>query len=179
MTQLSQDPVAPRAPNPPPALILSTFEHLVAFGFGAGLAPKAPGTMGTLVGVLLFLPLWLLKPEWYALAVVLLFAIGCWFCGESARLLGVHDYGGIVFDEIVGLLVAAAPLVLWPPATALGAALLLGAAFALFRLFDIWKPWPIRILDRRVHGGFGIMVDDLLAGVFAAVVLGVPLYLLR
>ena len=111
--------------------------------------------------------------------LALLFAAGCWFCGESARLLGVHDYGGIVFDEIVGLMVAAAPLVLWPPATALSGALLLGAAFALFRLFDIWKPWPIRILDRRVHGGFGIMIDDLLAGVFAAVVLGVPVYLLR
>lgn len=171
----SNDPV----PAPPRELILSTPEHLVAFGFGAGLAPKAPGTFGTLVGVLLFLPLWLLKPEWYALLTVLLFTVGCWVCGESARLLGVHDYGGIVFDEIVGMLVAAAPLVLWPQASVLAGAIGLLLAFALFRLFDIWKPWPIRILDRRVHGGFGIMVDDLLAGFFAAAVLAVPLYLLN
>lgn len=170
---------AAQVPAPPRELILSTPEHLLAFGFGAGLAPKAPGTFGTLVGVLLFLPLWLLNPEWYALVTVLLFAFGCWVCGESARLLGVHDYGGIVFDEIVGLLVAAAPLVLWPQPTVLAGAIGLAVAFALFRLFDIWKPWPIRLLDRRVHGGFGIMIDDLLAGVFAAVVLGTGLYLLR
>ncbi|MDP9141292.1 MAG: phosphatidylglycerophosphatase A [Pseudomonadota bacterium] len=176
---MTQTTASARVPNPPPALILSTPEHFIAFGFGAGLAPKAPGTMGSLVGVLLFLPLWFLNPEWYALVTAMLFVIGCWFCGESARLLGVHDYGGIVFDEIVGLLVAAAPLVLWPPASTLSGALLLAAAFALFRLFDIWKPWPIRVLDRHVHGGFGIMVDDLLAGVFAAVVLGGGIYLLR
>jgi phosphatidylglycerophosphatase A len=176
---MNQTPASVRVPNPPAALILSTPEHFLAFGFGAGLAPKAPGTMGTLVGVVLFLPLWLLPVEWYALVTALLAAIGCWICGESARLLGVHDYGGIVFDEIVGLLVAAAPLVLWPPATALSGALLLATAFGLFRLFDIWKPWPIRLLDRHVHGGFGIMVDDLLAGVFAAVVLGAGMYLLH
>ncbi len=176
---MTQTPASTRVPNPPSALILSTPEHLIAFGFGAGLVPKAPGTMGSLVGVLLFLPLWLLNPEWYALVTVLLFAVGCWFCGESARLLGVHDHGGIVFDEIVGLLVAAAPLVLWPPQSALVGALLLAVAFGLFRLFDIWKPWPIRLLDRHVHGGFGIMIDDLLAGVFAAAVLGGGAYLLR
>ncbi len=176
---MTQTTASARVPNPPPALILTTPEHLVAFGFGAGLAPKAPGTMGSLVGVLLFLPLWFLNPEWYASVAAVLFVVGCWICGESARLLGVHDHGGIVFDEIVGMLVAAAPLVLWPPASALTGAVLLAVAFALFRLFDIWKPWPIRVLDRHVHGGFGIMVDDLLAGVFAAVVLGGGIYLLR
>lgn len=159
-------------PRPPRQLILGTPEHLIAFGFGAGLARKAPGTWGTLVGVPFFLALmWLPLPA-YVGAVLLLFAFGCWVCGESARLLGVHDYGGIVFDEIVGFLIAALPLLLWPPRGAVGSVVALVAVFALFRLFDIWKPWPIRLLDRRVHGGLGIMIDDALAGVFAALALG-------
>ncbi|MEQ1438282.1 phosphatidylglycerophosphatase A [Fontimonas sp. SYSU GA230001] len=162
-------------PRPPRQLILTTPEHLLAFGFGAGLSPFAPGTVGTLVGIVLFLPLSRLDPALYAVAVALLFVFGCWVCGESARLLGVHDYGGIVFDEIVGYLIAAAPLVLFPqlPAAGFGAAMIL--AFVLFRLFDIVKPWPIRALDRNVHGGFGIMLDDALAGVFAALPLWVVL----
>lgn len=157
------------APRPPRQLILTTPEHLLAFGFGSGLSPIAPGTAGTLVGVVLFLPLSLLDLQLYLIATALLFALGCWVCGESARLLGVHDYGGIVFDEIVGYLIAAAPLLAFPQLPMLGFAAATALAFALFRLFDILKPWPIRALDRGVHGGVGIMLDDALAGVFAAI----------
>lgn len=161
----------PAVPAPPAQLILTTPEHLLAFGFGAGLAPRAPGTFGTLVGVLLFAALaWLPWPAFVALTVVL-FLLGCWICGESARLLGVHDHGGIVFDEIVGYLIAAAPLVLLSPGDLMGWLVGLVLAFGLFRLFDIAKPWPIRVLDRRVQGGFGIMLDDAVAGLAAAAVL--------
>lgn len=158
-------------PKPPAELIWSTPEHVLAFGFGAGLAPRAPGTAGTLVGIAFFLLLlWLPWPAYLA-ATAILFVAGCFVCGASARLLGVHDYGGIVFDEIVGYLIAAAPLVWLAPAGAGGWALGIVLAFLLFRFFDIAKPWPIRVLDRRVHGGFGIMVDDALAGLFAALLL--------
>ncbi|TXH03473.1 MAG: phosphatidylglycerophosphatase A [Nevskiaceae bacterium] len=162
-------------PPPPAELILTTPEHLLAYGFGAGLAPRAPGTFGTLVG----LPFWFLlswlspTPLIYLAGCALLFVAGCWICGESARLLGLHDAPGIVFDEIVGFLVTCVPLcylapgrVAWP---------WLGAAFLLFRFFDILKPWPIRWLDREVHGGLGIMLDDALAAVFAAAVLEILL----
>ncbi|MES0874182.1 phosphatidylglycerophosphatase A family protein [Sinimarinibacterium thermocellulolyticum] len=165
-----------KSPPPPRQLILTTPEHLIAFGFGSGLSPVAPGTFGTLVGILLFLPLSLLDAQVYAAVVALLFAFGCWVCGESARLLGVHDHGGIVFDEIVGYLVAAAPLTLFPDLTTVAFVGGLVLAFALFRLFDVCKPWPIGVLDRRVRGGFGIMLDDLLAGAFAALPLWAALY---
>lgn len=167
----------PKVPKPPARLILTTPEHLIAFGFGAGLARKAPGTFGTLVGLPFWFALQGLPLPAFGLALLLLFVFGCWVCGESARLLGVHDYGGIVFDEIVGFLIACIPLL-----PALGeplpgpAPLWLLASFGLFRLFDILKPWPISALDRRVKGGFGIMIDDVLAGFAAAVVLALVLY---
>ncbi|AXQ29630.1 phosphatidylglycerophosphatase A [Solimonas sp. K1W22B-7] len=158
-------------PRPPRELVMSTPEHFIAFGFGAGLAPKAPGTVGTLVGLPFWLALMWLPPWAFVAAVLVLFLFGCWVCGESARLLGVHDYGGIVFDEIVGFLVTCLPLL---PALGLvqgHMALWLLAAFAVFRLFDILKPWPIRAFDRSIHGGLGIMLDDILAGLFGAAVL--------
>lgn len=158
----------PAIPKPPAELILSTPEHLVAFGFGAGLAPWAPGTFGTLVALPFWFVLSLLPPQIYALAVVALFVFGCWVCGASARLLGVHDYGGIVFDEIVGFLIACAPLLMMAPGLKI---LWLLAAFGLFRFFDILKPWPIRQLDATVEGGLGIMLDDVLAGIYSAAVL--------
>jgi phosphatidylglycerophosphatase A len=166
-----------RTPQFPARLILTTPEHLIAFGFGAGLSPRAPGTAGTVVAV----PVWLLLsllPLWpYAAAVTALILFGIWVCGASARLLGIHDHPGIVFDEIAGFCVAATPLlpVLGWVDGPLWAWLL--AAFVLFRIFDILKPWPIRWLDRHVHGGFGIVVDDLLAGVYAAAVLALGAYL--
>jgi phosphatidylglycerophosphatase A len=157
--------------EPPHELVWSTPEHLIAFGFGAGLAPFAPGTAGTVVAVPLWLALSALPWPLYAAALALLFVFGCWVCGRSAQLLGVHDYPGIVFDEIVGFLLAALPLL-----PALGwvthaRGWWLIAAFVLFRLFDVWKPWPIRGFDRRLGGGLGIMFDDALAALYTAVLL--------
>jgi phosphatidylglycerophosphatase A len=157
-----------KIPRPLASLILGTPEHLIAFGFGTGLAPYAPGTFGTLVGLPFFFLLWWLPLSAYLVAVLMLFIFGCWVCDRSAKLLGVHDYGGIVFDEVVGFLVACLPL-LHPLTGPLWAWLL--AAFAAFRCFDILKPWPINVFDRTMGGGFGIMVDDLVAGLYAAAVL--------
>lgn len=160
-----------RAARPPARLILTTPVHLFAFGFGAGLSPKAPGTVGTLWGVAAFLALHSLPLAGYLGAVAALALLGVWLCGRSARLLGVHDSPGIVFDEIVGFLVTVVPLL---PALGLVSdwtwAWLIGA-FAVFRAFDILKPWPIRQLDRAVHGGIGIMLDDLVAGLYGAALL--------
>jgi phosphatidylglycerophosphatase A len=130
--------------------------HWIAFGLGSGLAPKAPGTFGTLAAVPLY---WLLSPlplAAYLTILAVLFGLGIWACGRTARDLGGQDPGAIVWDEVVGYLAAmtAAPAG-WPWVL---------AGFILFRLFDIWKPWPIRWLDRRGKGGLGIMLDDLAAG---------------
>ena len=135
----------------------------VAFGFGAGLAKKAPGTFGTLVGIPIYLLLVAAGPIFYAVLLIALTLGGIWICQKASDRLGVHDHQGIVLDEIVGFLITmvAVPLS-WQ-------AILIG--FALFRLFDIVKPWPIRIVDERVRGGLGIMMDDVLAGVLAALVL--------
>jgi phosphatidylglycerophosphatase A len=157
-------------PKAPARLILTTWEHLVTHGFGAGLAPKAPGTFGTLVGLPFFFLLhWLVpEPAYYLAACAILFVFGCWVCGESARLLGLHDAPGIVFDEIVGFLITCLPL-LYIPTGLLWPWLL--AAFLLFRFFDIFKPWPIRWLDKNIGGGIGIMLDDAVAGFLAALCL--------
>ncbi len=137
---------------------------LLAFGLGTGLAPRAPGTCGSLLGLAIAwwtVPLGLELRLMVAIALIL---SGLWICGEAARRIGVHDHPGIVWDEIAGMylvLLAAPPgIVAW----------VLG--FGLFRLFDIWKPWPIRDLDHRLGGGPGIMLDDLVAALYAAVLLG-------
>ncbi len=137
--------------------------HWLAFGFGSGLAPRAPGTFGTLAAVPLYLLLAPLPLPIYLGLVLLFFAVGVWACERTSRDLGVHDASAIVWDEVVGFLLtmAAAPAGwVW---------LLLG--FALFRLFDILKPWPIGWLDRRIGGGLGIMLDDIAAGALAWLVL--------
>lgn len=143
--------------------------HFLAFGFGSGLAPKAPGTFGTLAAV----PLWYLLaqlPLWgYLLATLAVVAVGPWLCGRTSRDLGVHDHPGIVWDEIAGFLVT---MILVP--VSLVTAI---AGFVLFRIFDVLKPWPIGWLDRRVKGGTGIMVDDLLAAVYAGALLHAGLWL--
>ena len=134
--------------------------HLLALGFGAGLAPIAPGTAGTLLAVL---PAWLMGDwPWIVRAgvVAATFVAGIWICGESARRLQVHDHPAIVWDEIAGFLAVC----LVVPAGALW----LAAAFGLFRLFDIVKPWPIRDLDHSLGGGIGIMLDDLAAAGYAS-----------
>lgn len=137
--------------------------HWVAFGFGSGTAPKAPGTMGSLAA-LITLPMfaWLSWPG-QVVWVLVAFAVGVWICEQTVRDLGVDDHPGIVWDEFVGiwLVFIAVPLT-WET-------LILG--FVLFRIFDVLKPWPIRWLDRRVKGGFGVMIDDVLAGIFAWILL--------
>ncbi len=133
--------------------------HLLAFGFGSGLSPKAPGTMGTLAAIPFFLLMQDLSATYYLLILLAASLVGVYLCGKTADDLGVHDHPGIVWDEFVGywLTMFMAPSGwLW---------VVIG--FVLFRIFDILKPWPISWLDKRVAGGFGIMVDDLLAGVFA------------
>ncbi|GJM14592.1 MAG: phosphatidylglycerophosphatase A [Pseudohongiella sp.] len=143
-----------------PATVWKNPIHFIAFGFGSGALPKAPGTWGTLlaVGIYLLLP----AMSWlsYAAFLVVTFAVGVWLCGRTAKDIGVHDHGGIVWDEFVGYWITmylAPPGLIW---------VLLG--FVLFRLLDILKPWPIKWVDRQVHGGIGIMLDDVLAGIMAA-----------
>lgn len=126
-----------------------------------------PGTLGTVVAIPVFLvlsqfPLWA-----YLLVTAVVSVTGVWICGASSRLLGVHDHGGIVWDEIAGFLIT---MIAAPPGWE---AILLG--FILFRLFDIIKPWPISYLDKHVDGGLGIMLDDIVAGVFALVSLQIVL----
>ena len=137
--------------------------HFLAFGLGSGLAPKAPGTFGTLAAIPLYLLLMTLSPWLYFVVVVIASVAGVWICDKTADDLGVHDHPAIVWDEFCGFWVT----MLLAPAGWLWIVL----GFLLFRLFDIWKPWPIGWLDKRVSGGFGIMVDDLIAGVFAMVIL--------
>ena len=133
--------------------------HFFALGFGSGLSPKAPGTMGTLMAVP-FVLLWQQLPLWgFALVVLLSCLVGVWLCGVTARNLGVHDHPGIVWDEFAGYWLT----MLFAPSG--WQWLLLG--FVLFRIFDILKPWPIGWVDRRVSGGLGIMLDDILAGIYA------------
>ncbi len=144
--------------------------HLLALGFGTGCVPKMPGTIGTLVGVLFYLPMQTLSWPFYIGVTVVLFSLGVWLCDVTARHLGVHDHGGIVWDEIVGFLITMTAV---PPDWRF---VLLG--FVLFRLFDICKPWPISWLDRKLSGGFGIMSDDVLAGIYALIVLQIIINLL-
>jgi phosphatidylglycerophosphatase A len=144
--------------------------HLLAFGLGSGAVPKAPGTAGTVAAIPLYLLLQPLEPWIYLLVTAVLFLAGIWLCGRTSRDLGVHDHGGIVWDEWVGFLVT-----LW---LAPSGWVWLLAGFVLFRLFDILKPWPIGWLDRRVGGGLGIMLDDLLAGFYGFALLQLGVYLL-
>lgn len=141
--------------------------HFLSLGFGTGLAPKAPGTFGTLPAIVL---VWLfasLDTAAYIGVTAFVAIIGVYLCGATAKAMGEHDAPAIVWDEIAGYMVAmiAVP-VSWQ-------ALL--AAFVLFRIFDILKPWPIRWLDRQVDGGFGIMLDDIVAGFFTLIILHVAL----
>lgn len=156
-------PDEPRPGVIPPTVILRNPVHLLAFGFGSGLAPKAPGTFGTLAAVPLYLLLQMLAPNYYAAFVAASIVLGIYLCGRTAQDLRVHDHPGIVWDEFVGFWIT----MFLAPAGWLW--VLLG--FALFRLFDILKPWPISYLDRRLKGGTGIMLDDIVAGLFAWLVL--------
>ncbi len=150
--------------RPDGRFLVSRPAHFLALGLGAGLAPKAPGTVGTLVALPIYGLLTLSGSALlYWLAVAAALGIGVWACGATSRALGVPDHGGIVWDEIAAFL-----LVLpFAPQDVPGFLL----AFALFRLFDIWKPFPIRWLDAQVHGGLGIMLDDVAAAAYAVLCL--------
>lgn len=144
--------------------------HLLALGFGTGYVPKLPGTAGTLVGVLLYFIMQPLNVIIYLVVTIALLLIGIWLCGKTASDLGVHDHSSIVWDEIVGYLVT---MIMAPTGWAW---MILG--FILFRLFDICKPWPVSWADRRVAGGLGIMLDDLIAAIYALLLLQITAYML-
>ena len=153
-----------RLPRPRSAL------HWVAFGAGTGLAPRAPGTAGTAVAIPIYAILATQPVGLYLLAVALIAAAGILVCGRTARDLGVHDHPGIVLDEIAGFLVTMTALPFdWP---------WIAAGFAAFRILDVAKPWPVSLADRKVGGGLGIMLDDLLAGALACATLHAARYLL-
>ena len=133
--------------------------HLLSLGFGSGLAPVAPGTFGTLAAIPFYLLLTQLALPYYLVIVLLGFGIGVFLCAYTSTALGVHDHSGIVWDEFIGFWItmfAVPPNWQW---------ILVG--FLLFRVFDIVKPWPVKIVDTRMKGGFGIMFDDVLAGLYA------------
>jgi phosphatidylglycerophosphatase A len=155
---MAADTTISRAPDA--RFLLSHPAHFIALGFGSGLAPKAPGTFGTLAALVLFLLLEQVIAPWYvAVLAIPLFFVGIWASAVTGRDLGASDHGAIVIDEIVAFL----PVAVF----ANKSPLMLAVAFGLFRLFDIWKPFPIRQVERRVKGGFGVMIDDAIAAAYA------------
>ena len=138
----------------------------IACGFGSGLIPVAPGTAGSLAALLPWLALRELPWPYYFAALVFAFALGVWACNWAVRVLKIADPGAVVWDEFVGQWLALAPL-LWQPRGGLW----ILAGFMLFRIFDIAKPWPVSWADRTIGGGFGVMLDDVVAGSYAALVL--------
>jgi len=146
-----------------PKQILSNSTLFLAFGFGFGLVKKAPGTFGTIAAIPVYLllaqtPFWL-----YSVLTIISMLVGIKICDDAAKLLGEHDFNGIVWDEIAGYLIT-----MWFAPFSWEAVLI---GFVLFRIFDILKPFPIKWVDKHVHGGFGIMLDDVLAGLFAGGIL--------
>lgn len=147
------------APRLPLHTLRSSPAVFVALGFGAGLSPYAPGTFGSLLGIPLVLALQLLPLGWQVAIWAGLSLVGCWVCDRAGRALGVPDHPAIVWDEVCGMaaVLLAAPTGAW----------WIAASFAAFRLFDIVKPWPIGLIDRGLHNGFGVMGDDLMAAAYA------------
>lgn len=147
---------------------LKKFSHFCALGFGLGLAPKAPGTFGTLAA-LPFIFLTMGQSLWLQLALAIAICLfGFWVCGQAAKDVGVHDHPAIVWDEVAGFYITMMAVTINLQTLVVG--------FILFRFFDIVKPWPIKLLDKHVKGGFGIMVDDILAGVFSLICLQLIIY---
>ena len=143
--------------------------HFIALGFGAGLAPKAPGTAGTLVALPIF---WVMYgfggSVLVGMTALILFGVGIWASEHTGRAIGVSDHGGIVIDEIAAFLLVLAFVPGGPNQLAW-----MVLAFVAFRVFDIAKPWPIGLADRTIKGGFGVMFDDLLVALFSiALILG-------
>ena len=153
--------ILPEVPNQPTLrFVFSHPAHFFALGFGVGVVPFAPGTLGTLLGFPLFYGLSAVMTDPLLLAsIVFSFVAGIWFCDVTGRHLGVHDHGGMVWDEIAAFMLV---LFFIPPQP-----LWQAFAFLLFRLFDILKPSPIRHLDKGIRNGFGVMLDDLVAAFYA------------
>jgi len=149
--------------RPTPSFVFSHPAHVVAFGFGAGLAPAAPGTFGTLLGWAIGLALGAVYPDAALLVALIFFAVGVWACDVTGRHLGVADHGGMVWDEVAAFLLVLALVPRELPWQL--------AAFVAFRFFDIAKPPPIRHFERRYHGGFGVMFDDVLAAGYSLLLL--------
>jgi phosphatidylglycerophosphatase A len=163
---------SPGMPTPPPPIAPQPFRdpiQFLAFGFGSGLAPKAPGTAGTLVAIPLYLLMSQLSLPLYTLLTLAACIVGIWICGEASKKLKVHDHPGIVWDEFAGFWITMWALPVSWFTVVLG--------FAVFRFFDIVKPWPIRFYDRNLGGGLGIMLDDILAGIASCAVVHSVLYL--
>ncbi len=142
--------------KPTAAFVFAHPARILAFGFGAGLAPFAPGTFGTLAAYPLWWALSLVLPQWAILVLLLpLFGLGVWACGITGRHLGISDHGSMVWDEVVAFILILALIpqsITWQI-----------AAFFVFRFFDVVKPPPIRQAEMRAKGGFGVMIDDILA----------------
>ncbi len=157
--------------NPLSRVRLSNPTHLLALGFGSGLMPKAPGTWGSALAIILGAPLlhWM-GAQFFFLFILASFSLGCYLCHKTAEDMQVHDHGAIVWDEFVGIFITllALPALSW-------SWLLL--AFCLFRFFDILKPAPIKYFDQKLQTGFGIMIDDVLAGFYAFGVIAVMRYI--
>lgn len=154
-------------------LVSDLFSHPVNFlslGFGSGLVPVAPGTAGTLVAIPLYYLIHDLGLTAYLSVTFVVTLLGVWMCDVTAKNLGVHDHSGIVWDEIAGYLIT---MIAAPPGWEW-----VVVGFLLFRVFDVLKPWPISWLDKHVHGGLGIMLDDVVAGFMSLVVLQVAAMLL-
>jgi phosphatidylglycerophosphatase A len=155
--------------NPNFKFISASPARFIAFGFGSGLSPKAPGTVGSLVGVVLyFLLAGFFSSNAILVLLILFFVLGVWACDKTGRDLGVADHGGMVWDEIVAMML----VLVFTPFGLIWYVM----AFALFRLFDIWKPFPIGLLERRFKGGFGVMIDDVMAAIYAMAVLALLIY---
>lgn len=145
-----------------PPRFLRNPAHLASFGFGSGAVARAPGTWGSLAAIPLWYPLAMLPDVIYWAVVALAFVLGVWLCGYTSRALKVHDHSGIVWDEFVGMWIVLG----FFPETWYGVLL----CFVSFRLFDVWKPWPISWADEYAPGGLGIMIDDVLAAFMALAV---------
>ena len=154
----------------PPSMLIKHPVLLLATGFGSGLLPKAPGTFGTLVAIPLYVMISEFGMATYWVTFMSLFLIGLLICKKASEVLNVHDHPSIVWDEIVGYLITMYSLPQnWT---------LVIAGFILFRIFDILKPWPIRMIDKTVKGGLGIMLDDVIAGAAANIVLQIGIVIL-
>ncbi len=161
-------------PQPDFRFLLRHPAHYLALGFGSGLAPKAPGTAGSLAAIPLFLlctSTSAVSLPWMLGVIAALFVLGVWCCDVAGRDLGVTDHGSIVWDEMVAMWLILA----LTPRTLVSYVL----AFALFRLFDIWKPFPIKQCDAKLEGGFGVMFDDVLAAIYTLIALGAAQWMMK